>query len=71
MLYEVLRVAEKIGPMPMTIRTFKPYVGFWNETIRKLEDVVRRPKPVSVELAKPRAKILWIDGLPYATKPII
>ncbi|HXX73281.1 MAG TPA: hypothetical protein VEI80_06250 [Candidatus Acidoferrales bacterium] len=59
-----------VGPAPMIIRTYSPYLGFWRHTIQTVEHWAKRGEQVKIDLAKKGAKIIWIAGLPYAQRPI-
>lgn len=53
------------GPADMSIITFKPFVNFWESAIREISYFRDYPKHVTVSLAKPKDRIVWIDKLPY------
>ena len=60
-----------IGPAPMVIRTYLPYRSFWVRTLGEVDDFRNRSTVVSVgpALARTDSEIVWISGLPYASRP--
>jgi hypothetical protein len=60
-----------IGPAPMIIRTYKPYLAFWEKIVSDVNHFANRTNPVTVELANKSAKVTWISKLPYNRNPIV
>lgn len=54
-----------VGPADMIIRTFEPFMKFWNDTIREVRYFKNYPKRISIEKAKKTDVITWLNGLPY------
>ena len=60
-----------IGPAPMVIRTYAPYMSFWVRVLREVGDFKDRGESVSLDNAPRRIDVVWIAGLPYASRPQI
>jgi hypothetical protein len=60
-----------IGPAPMVIRTYAPYMPFWIRVLREVGDFKERSESVSLDNPPRRIDLVWIAGLPYASRPQI
>lgn len=54
-----------VGSADMKIITSKPFVRFWESVIDEVLYFKNYPKSVEIGIAKSKARIIWIDRLPY------
>jgi hypothetical protein len=60
-----------IGPSPMIIRTYEPFRSFWVRAVDEVDDLKERQRMVSIGPVAAHARVVWISGLPYSTRPIL
>jgi len=58
-----------IGPSPMIIRTCEAFRPFWMRALDEVDDFKERSRTVSIRNPSTDNEIVWISGLPYASKP--
>ncbi|MGI0102638.1 MAG: hypothetical protein ACREA7_08610 [Nitrosotalea sp.] len=54
-----------VGPADMIIRTYEPFMKFWETVIAEVRYFKQFPKRISIEKAKKTDAIVWLNGLPY------
>jgi len=58
-----------IGPSPMIIRTCEAFRPFWMRALDEVDELKERSRMVSIGPSGTNNEIVWISGLPYASKP--
>ncbi len=54
-----------VGPADMKIITPKPFVRFWESMINEVLYFKNYPKSVEIGVSQSKARIIWIEHLPY------
>lgn len=54
-----------IGPANMIIKTYLPFLSFWNDAIKEIRYFKEYPKKVTLEIITKNEKLLWLNGIPY------